>query len=432
MSLILNSGFTIGPGVVLDANPYIPPPTPPYGSGLFNGSSWLEVSGGEQFNLGSTWTIEFSINPDDISLNAQGGIWGIFNQVGWANQQAINIALSAGCLVVGGGYDSSDIRFPEPEMGRWTYVAITNNGGDVSVYYNGIRQPEKQHGPGNRGTFAYISTETLFIGRLTPNYGGTIPAKITNVHITDQTFYAEDFTPNVVPALIPGHTRLLWIPTSGSVTTDLSAYSASISNTGVTYDNGDIVSSAIPRNAYVFNGSTSYITVADTTADWALSTTYTIEWWSNAAVQSDNSTHILGVMGQRDGDTCIDIFHYNGNLCLFNGQVQTPEPPINEWTHVIVTSVGGRIIITYNGVEQYNQPASRSASNNSLPLFIGRRGNNNFQYFNGKLAGIRIYFLYSDTTQNMLTLTNSTPTDTSGRAHTITTNAVTVVEDGTY
>ena len=26
MSLILNSGFTIGPGVVLDANPYIPPP----------------------------------------------------------------------------------------------------------------------------------------------------------------------------------------------------------------------------------------------------------------------------------------------------------------------------------------------------------------------------------------------------------------------
>ena len=25
MSLILNSGFTLGPGVVLDANPYIPP-----------------------------------------------------------------------------------------------------------------------------------------------------------------------------------------------------------------------------------------------------------------------------------------------------------------------------------------------------------------------------------------------------------------------
>jgi len=67
-----------------------------------------------------------------------------------------------------------------------------------------------------------------------------------------------------------------------------------------------------------------------------------------------------------------------------------------------------------------------------LPLFIGRRGNNNFQYFNGKLAGIRIYFLYSDTTQNMLTLTNSTPTDTSGRAHTITTNAVTTEVDGYY
>jgi hypothetical protein len=28
MSLVLNSGFSIGPGVVLDANPYIPPPPP--------------------------------------------------------------------------------------------------------------------------------------------------------------------------------------------------------------------------------------------------------------------------------------------------------------------------------------------------------------------------------------------------------------------
>lgn len=434
MSLILNSGFTIGPGVVLDVNPYIPPPTPPYGSGLFNGSSWLEVSGGEQFNLGSTWTIEFSINPDDISLNAQGGIWGIFNQVGWANQQAINIALSGGSLVVGGGYDSSDIRFPEPEMGRWTYIAITNNGGDVSVYYNGIRQPEKQHGPGNRGTFAYTNTATLFIGRLTPGYGGTIPAKITNVHITDQTFYAEDFTPNVVPALIPGHTRLLWVPSSGGLTTDLSSYSASITNNGngVTYNTATIVSSAIPRNAYVFNGAGSYITVADTTADWNLGAAYTIEWWSNAAVQSDFGQNLLTVMSQDGDSNCIDILYYGGNLTMFNLSVQTPEPPINEWTHVIVTSVGGRLIITYNGVEQYNANPGRSASNNSLPLIIGKRGAGNYQYFNGKLAGIRIYFLYSDTTQNMLTLTNSTPTDTSGRAHTITTNAVTTVVDGYY
>ena len=99
---------------------------------------------------------------------------------------------------------------------------------------------------------------------------------------------------------------------------------------------------------------------------------------------------------------------------------------------MIVSSVGGRIIITYNGVEQYNQPAYRSASNNSLPLIIGKRGYNDFQYFNGKLAGIRIYFLYSDTVQNMLTLTNSTPTDTSGRAHVITNNAVTTAVDGYY
>ena len=408
---------------------------PPAGSGVFDANSWLEVSGGEQFNLGSTWTIEFSINPNDISLHAQGGIWGIMNQVGWANEQAISVALAGGLLVVGGGFDSSATGFPEPDVGRWTHIAIVNNGGDLSVYFNGIRQPEKQHGPGNRGTFAYINTATLFIGRLTPIYGGTIPAKITNVHITDQALYtAGDFIPDVVPTVIPGHTRLLWVPSSGGLTTDLSNYSASITNNGngVTYNTATIVSSPIPRNAYAFNGAGSYMTVANTTTDWNLGNAYAIEWWSNAAVQSDASTHILTVMGQQDNDNCIDIFYYNGNLNLFNGQVNTPEPPINVWTHIIVTSIGGRVTITYNGVKQYDANPGRSASNSSLPLIIGKRGYNDFQYFNGKLAGIRIYFLYSDTIQNMLTLTDSTPTDTSGRAHVITNNAITTAVDGYY
>jgi len=57
MSLILNSGFTIGPGVVLDANPYIPPTIITNGliahldagninsySGL-GGATWFDISG---------------------------------------------------------------------------------------------------------------------------------------------------------------------------------------------------------------------------------------------------------------------------------------------------------------------------------------------------------------------------------------------------
>jgi hypothetical protein len=403
------------------------------GNGVFDSNSWLEVAGGEQFILGSTWTIEFSINPDDISIHAVGGIWGILNQVGWAVNSAINIALAGSQLMVGGSYDGSTTGFPEPEPNRWTYIAIVNNGGDLSVYYNGIRQPEKQHGPGNRGTFNYNSTATLFIGRLTPIYGGTIPAKITNVRITDQALYtAGDFTPDAIPSRIPGHTRLLWKPTIGSLTTDSGDYAASITNNGVTYSTATVVLSAIPRNSYGFNGTNSYITVANTTTDWDLGNAYTIEWWSNAAVHSDNNQNLLTVMSQDGNTNCIDILYYGGNLTMFNLSVQTPEPPINEWTHVIVTSIGGNITITYNGVEQYNANPGKSASNNSLPLIIGKRGAGNYQYFNGKLAGIRIYFLYSDTVQNMLTLTNSTPTDTSGREHVITTNAVTTVVDGYY
>lgn len=434
MSLTIGPGVTINPGMTMIGTVGVaPPPPPPHGSGVFDGSSWMVVTGGEQFNLGSTWTIEFSINPDDTSLNAFGGIWGIMNQGGWAVNSSINIALAGGFLIVGGGFDGSTENYHEPPTGRWTYIAIVNNAGNISVFYNGISQPLNQYGPGNRGTFNLVSTAPLYIGRLTPNYGGIIPAKIANIRITDQALYTSgDFIPDVVPTLISGHTRLLWKPTNGSITTDSGDYSSPITNNGVTYNNGDIISSAIPRNAYVFNGSNSYLTVADNTADWNLGNFYTIEWWSNAAIQSDNSQHILTVMCQEPGDHAIDIFYYDGKLNLFNQVVQIPEPPINEWTHVIVTGNNGRIRISYNGVEQYNEAAPRTASNNSLELIIGKRGAGNYQYFNGKLAGIRICFLYSDTTQNMLLLTNNTPTDTSGRAHTITNSAVTVVVDGTY
>jgi hypothetical protein len=60
------------------------------------------------------------------------------------------------------------------------------------------------------------------------------------------------------------------------------------------------------------------------------------------------------------------------------------------WTHVAISSDEGLVTVYYNGIEQNAAQRDLSLTDASLDLYIGRRGNNNFQYFDGNLALIRI------------------------------------------
>jgi hypothetical protein len=122
--------------------------------------------------------------------------------------------------------------------------------------------------------------------------------------------------------------------------------------------------------------------------DWNLNNTYTIEFWSNAATNSIGD--IFTILCQQPGDNNIDIFYIDGRLRVRDSQDVCDEPTPGVWTHVAIVSDSGSLTVYYNGVGTY------SSSGNTLydttnGLAIGRRGpDNNFQYFNGKLYGIRI------------------------------------------
>ena len=60
------------------------------------------------------------------------------------------------------------------------------------------------------------------------------------------------------------------------------------------------------------------------------------------------------------------------------------------WTHVAISSDEGLVTVYYNGVEQSSIQRNLSLTDASNDLYIGRRGNNDFQYFDGNLALIRI------------------------------------------
>lgn len=436
MTLTIGPGMRLNPGVAVTTPIYVPPAVPPHGFGVFDGSSWLEVNGGSQFNLGTTWTIEFSVNASASSTTANGGIWGLLNQGGWATGNVINIALSGGYLIVGGGNDGTSLDWAEPIPNRWTNVAIVNNAGIINVFYNGIFQPLQHHGPGTYGSGDYYSTLPLYIGRLTPGYGGYYIGKLTKIRISDQAVYTSgNYTANLDPALIASHTRLLWKPTSESLLTDTSGSASSITNNGnnVTYDNSDIALTPLTKYAYVFNGTNSYVTAAGTTTDWFMQTGWTIEFWSKASVASPINA-VFGVVGQSPGEQRIDVYYQNGKIWLSNGRGYPSglcaEPTPGIWTQVTIVKQGIDLRVYYNGLQVFSGPSDITVTDNSNNLYLGVRGSIGIQFFPGSLAGVRINYLYSGT--NVFNLSGATLTDSSPSTHAISNVNVTVAADGTY
>ena len=365
-----------------------------FANNLYKGDNWtLYDPSIAPFNLGTTWTIEWWQNANHTSLTAFGGISGLFNQVGWSTTNAVVIALSDDKLVFlsRAGTANDDVRYNEPPAGVWTHVAIVNNAGTQKVFYNGVEQTKVS---GTFGTASYTnSVDPLYIGRLGPANGGTFDGKITNVRITDQAQYSGTFTPDVVPALIAGHTRLLWTPTNLSSFVDTGDSALSITNnSNVSFATTTYPSLSTVRQSVALTGGSpkSWLTVSGGSY-FNLGTTWTIEYWSKAVGASSTGT-IYSVMGQGyDAGSRFDIIYYNGRLCVkndTNGLVGEPTPGV--WTHVALSSNAGNLKVFYDGVSVYEGQINYSLSDTSTPLYIGRRGTGDFQYFSGKLTNIRI------------------------------------------
>ena len=358
---------------------YLPPSSLVF---VENQSDYLDVAGSSDWNLGDTWTIEFYLNANAASATAQGGIWGLLNQVGWSTTDAIVVALSDNKLVyLSRAWNANDdVRYVEPTPGVWTHVAIANDAGTQKVFYNGAEQTRVS---GNAGSASYTNgSSPLRIGRLGPQNGGTLNGKMALVRISNTAKYATAFTP-VITYGVEADTKLFL----GLDTPLVDSMSHSITNNGVT------TSTNIPATfaplSLLFGGDASpdYLTLP-ASSDWDLGTTWTIEFWSKSNIASTGNAGPYAVMSQGFGNgDYIDLHYLNGSLTR-GTSVLCNEPTPNVWTHVALSSSSGALTVYYNGVQQYSQQANYTLSDTSLPLYIGRRVN--FQHFSGRLALVRI------------------------------------------
>jgi len=161
---------------------------------------YLSTPASSDWNLGTTYTIEFWIKANHASgdnINIPGGQWGLINQTGWygggLQANSMLIGLSTGFLTI--AQDTyGDIQFAEPTAGVWTHVAFVNNGGGSSqkLYYNGVEQIKANGSYQSNGWTN--TTADLYIGRLAPNYNSHFDGKLAMVRISNTAKYLAPFT----------------------------------------------------------------------------------------------------------------------------------------------------------------------------------------------------------------------------------------------
>jgi hypothetical protein len=232
------------------------------------------------FNLGTTWTMEFWLKANASSDTASGGIWGLLNQVGWSTTNAIVVALSDNKLVfLSGSGANDDVRYTEPTPGQWTHVAIVNDYGTQTVWYNGVEQTKVS---GTFGTASYTNgIAPLRIGRLGPANGGTLNGKMAMVRISGSAMYAAAFVPTITYGVEESGTILFL----GSDTPLVDSMSLTVTNTGVTQSTDFPVAPAsitITNVSVDFNTRVATVDFTSTVAqsDFA---SVVFEWFGGAA-----------------------------------------------------------------------------------------------------------------------------------------------------
>jgi hypothetical protein len=174
---------------------------------------------------------------------------------------------------------NADVRYVEPTPGQWTHVAIVNNAGTQTVWYNGVEQTKVS---GTFGTASYTNgIAPLRIGRLGPANGGTLDGKMAMVRISGSAMYAASFTPTITYGVEESGTKLFL----SSDTPLVDSMSLTVTNNGVTQSTDFPV---VPASITITNVSIDFNTRVATvdftsTVSQAESATIFFEWSGGAS-----------------------------------------------------------------------------------------------------------------------------------------------------
>jgi hypothetical protein len=225
---------------------YVPVPSPAAFVFTQVAGTYFEVTGstGDWNFAEDNWTIEWWGKTTRASTGT------VFTVMCQGPQNGIDIFHENGDLQVSDGLDGY-FAWPEPTPGVWTHVALLNLGGELLLFYNGIRQGSPQSMTGHW----YNGTDILYIGQRGGNVSGqNYDGNIYGIRINKNVQYINVFAQNnfdpysvaLPPTKVFG-TVLLINPT------DQAAADTSDSAHGITYGSPPTGSTSdTPQNSHTY------------------------------------------------------------------------------------------------------------------------------------------------------------------------------------
>lgn len=201
-------------------------------------------------------------------------------------------------------------------------------------------------------------------------------------------------------------TPIAYYPLNGN-TNDVSGNNLNGTNNGATLTTDRC---GIPNNAYSFDGLNSSITIAYSPLfDIPINGEYTISAW----IKPVNSTvNAIFVKSPFNNDHTLSIWDYgtyllNGDV-LMTGAGQTGHvitsnnrvPTQQCWTHIVATYNNGIWRLYINGdIEGEDLSGTRLITSSNSGISIGKKGEANGDYFNGKIDDVQFYNVELSNTQ---------------------------------
>ena len=361
-------------------------------------SDYLKIPYSSDFDLGSSWTIEFWLYPYSSQNTKLIGTRGDGSPRGW---EIVYWNGEIGVEQYGDQSTSGQVRgslILEPLA--WHHIAVTHNGTNTKTYIDGVLDLNTTTSSGSNWG---AGSHELRIGRPEAHAEAGRHA-ISNLRIVKgSVVYSANFKPPTEPLTNITNTKLLCC---NSKTSPLNATVSQTrtgptitTNGGITHSTDDPYSSSEGSTS---NSGTGYLEIPSdsfivgygdfTIEGWLKSTqaggTNQEGVWSiisgSSAFQTGNDNLFRLVQG-RDGDGGQD-----GALeVTINGiAVGTTDQDVlaeNTWTHVAVSRKSGRVRIFVGGVEKASGIADGSFTGNR---FVTGYYNNNYT-FQGNMADVR-------------------------------------------
>jgi hypothetical protein len=375
------------------------------GSTYFDGTGdYLTVSAGTSANVGSIWTVECWLYPNNVS--GTGAIVNINNN---AANPGVNIYRNGATITIDNGASAGT----GPSGGTlvantWQHIAIVADGTNTRIYLDGL-----QVGATFAGTVTSGTPTHFWIGSSVSGLT-TWAGYISNLRILKGTAaYTAAFTPPSAPLTAVSGTSLLTCQTNQPVNNNV--FLDSSTNNFLVTRNGNATQGAFSPYgggwSNYFNGNGDYLTLSNNAAFDFGSGDFTFECWFFLTGNTGLSSSV------RTG-TLFSVFPNSGTLgtdysCSVAGDANTTGTGLsfaarnsgtqqntnytgtitqNTWHHVAVTKTGTTVSIYYDGIRvQQNTSFTNVVNSGGHPIKVGAlffTSNNN--YFPGYISNLRI------------------------------------------